>query len=114
MLATGSRPMVPPIPGLGDVPYFTNETIFANRTLPDHLIVIGGGPIGLEMAQAFRRLGSRVTVLEAAAFLAQDDPELSAIVVARLGAEGVDLRAPAKIARVERSVAGVAVIFDGG
>ena len=114
VLATGSRPMVPPIPGLGDVPYFTNETIFANRTLPDHLIVIGGGPIGLEMAQAFRRLGSRVTVLEAAAFLAQDDPELSAIVVARLGAEGVDLRAPAKIARVERSVAGIAVIFDGG
>ena len=84
MLATGSRPTAPPIPGLGDVPYLTNETVFANRTLPDHLIVIGGGPIGLEMAQAFRRLGARVTVLEAVGFLAKDDPELSAIVVARL------------------------------
>ena len=52
VLATGSRPTAPPIPGLSDVPYFTNETIFANRALPDHLIVIGGGPIGLEMAQA--------------------------------------------------------------
>ena len=59
MLATGSRPTAPPIPGLADVPYLTNETIFANRTLPDHLIVIGGGPIGLELAQAHRRLGAQ-------------------------------------------------------
>ncbi|TAJ34358.1 MAG: dihydrolipoamide dehydrogenase, partial [Reyranella sp.] len=92
VLATGSRPTLPPIPGLAETPHFTNETIFANRTLPAHLVVIGGGPIGLEMAQAFRRLGSRVTVLEAATFLAKDDPELSAIVVSRLRAEGVELR----------------------
>ena len=78
VLATGSRPAVPPIPGLAEAPYLTNETVFANRTLPSHLIVIGGGPIGLELAQAHRRLGARVTVLEAASFLAKDDPELSA------------------------------------
>ncbi|MFI5002201.1 MAG: dihydrolipoyl dehydrogenase family protein [Reyranellales bacterium] len=110
VLATGSRPTLPPIPGLAEAPHFTNETIFANRTLPGHLIVIGGGPIGLEMAQAFRRLGARVTVLEAATFLAKDDPELSAIVVQQLKAEGVDLRAGVKIARVE----GSAVVLEGG
>jgi pyruvate/2-oxoglutarate dehydrogenase complex dihydrolipoamide dehydrogenase (E3) component len=114
VIATGSRPTAPPIPGLGDVPYLTNETVFSNRTLPGHLIVIGGGPIGLELAQAYRRLGARVTVLEAASFLAKDDPELSAIVVARLRAEGVDLRAPVKIVRVERAPSGMTVVLDGG
>jgi pyruvate/2-oxoglutarate dehydrogenase complex dihydrolipoamide dehydrogenase (E3) component len=114
VLATGSRPAAPPIPGLSEVTYFTNETIFANRILPDHLLVIGGGPIGLEMAQAFRRLGSKVTVLEMAEFLAKDDPELSAIVVARLRQEGVDLRAKTKIARVERAASGAVVILDNG
>ena len=114
VLATGSKPAVPPIPGLSEVPYFTNETIFANRILPDHLLVIGGGPIGLEMAQAFRRLGSKVTVLEMADFLAKDDPELSAIVVARLRREGVDLRAKAKIARIERAASNAAVVLENG
>lgn len=110
VLATGSRPTAPPIPGLAETPHFTNETIFANRTLPRHLVVIGGGPIGLEMAQAFRRLGSRVTVLEAATFLAKDDPELSAIVVARLRAEGVDLHGGVRIANV---APGVVTLGDG-
>jgi pyruvate/2-oxoglutarate dehydrogenase complex dihydrolipoamide dehydrogenase (E3) component len=114
VLATGSRPTAPPISGLSDIPYLTNETIFANRTLPDHLVVIGGGPIGLEMAQAHRRLGARVTVLEAASFLPKDDPELAAIVLARLRAEGVDLRAPARIARIEHALGGLAVILEDG
>lgn len=114
VLATGSRPTAPPIPGLADVPYFTNETIFTNRILPDHLIVIGGGPIGLELAQAFRRLGAKVTVLEALGFLAKDDPELSAVVVARLKAEGVALRAPVKITRVERAPIGMTVTLEDG
>lgn len=114
VLATGSRPAAPPIPGLSDVPYLTNETLFSNRALPEHLIVIGGGPIGLEMAQAHRRLGARVTVLEAASFLPKDDPELSAIVVRRLAAEGVALRAPVTIARIERASAGLAVILHDG
>ena len=60
VIATGSTPFVPPIDGLASVPYFTNETIFSNRTRPDHLIIIGGGPIGVEMAQAHRRLGSNI------------------------------------------------------
>ena len=63
VIATGSSPMVPPIVGLDNVPYFTNETIFDNRTCPEHLLIIGGGPIGLELAQAHRRLGARVTVM---------------------------------------------------
>jgi pyruvate/2-oxoglutarate dehydrogenase complex dihydrolipoamide dehydrogenase (E3) component len=110
VLATGSRPAVPPIPGLAEAPYLTNETIFANRALPSHLIVIGGGPIGLELAQAFRRLGSRVTVLEVASFLARDDAELSAIVVQHLKDEGVELVAGARIARVD----GSDVILESG
>lgn len=110
VLATGSHPTLPPIPGLAETPHFTNETIFASRTLPSHLVVIGGGPIGLEMAQAFRRLGSRVTVLEAATFLAKDDPELAAVVVARLRAEGVDLRDGVRIGNV---APGAVTLGDG-
>ncbi|MDB5487418.1 MAG: merA [Reyranella sp.] len=114
VLATGSRPTLPPVPGLAEVPHFTNETIFANRTLPSHLVVLGGGPIGLEMAQAFRRLGARVTVLEAAACLAKDDPELAAIVVARLRDEGAELHEKTRVTQVERTSDGIAVLLEGG
>lgn len=89
IIATGSRPFIPPIPGLEAVPYLTNETIFALRDRPDHLLIIGGGPIGLEMAQAHRRLGCAVTVIEGAKAMGRDDPELAAIVLERLRAEGV-------------------------
>ena len=84
VIATGSRAGVPPIPGINDVPFFTNETIFKNRDLPKHLIIIGGGPIGMEMALAHRRLGAEVTVLEAFQPLAKDDPELTKVVLDRL------------------------------
>ncbi|WP_428676644.1 dihydrolipoyl dehydrogenase family protein [Reyranella sp.] len=114
VLATGSRPTVPPVPGLAEVPHFTNETIFANRILPSHLVVLGGGPIGLEMAQAFRRLGAKVTVLEAATCLAKDDPELAAIVVARLRREGVELHEKTKVARIERTAGGIAAVLEEG
>lgn len=114
VLATGSRPALPPVPGLAEVPHFTNETIFANRTLPSHLMVLGGGPIGVEMAQAFRRLGARVTVLEAATCLAKDDPELSAIVVARLRAEGIDIRERTRVSSVERTAGGIATVLESG
>ncbi|UYN94815.1 MAG: FAD-dependent oxidoreductase [Enhydrobacter sp.] len=110
VLATGSRPATPPIPGLAASPYLTNETVFANRVLPSHLVVIGGGPIGLELAQAHRRLGSRVTVLEAASFLSKDDPELATVALARLRREGVDLRDNATISRVE----GTSVVLESG
>jgi len=91
VIATGSSPFVPPIPGLENVPYDTNETIFQNMERPEHLIVIGGGPIGLEMAQAHRRLGSKVTVLEGFKALGKDDPEIAAIALDRLRAEGIEI-----------------------
>jgi pyruvate/2-oxoglutarate dehydrogenase complex dihydrolipoamide dehydrogenase (E3) component len=82
------------------VPYFTNETIFENGSQLDHLIIIGGGPIGLELAQAHLRLGTRVTVLEAMKALGKDDPELSEVVLTRLRAEGVEIREGALVERV--------------
>jgi pyruvate/2-oxoglutarate dehydrogenase complex dihydrolipoamide dehydrogenase (E3) component len=91
VVATGSRPSVPPIPGVDTVRHYTNETIFDLRVKPDHLVIIGGGPIGMEMAQAHRRLGCRVTVVEGARALGRDDPDCAAFVLARLRAEGVDI-----------------------
>jgi len=91
VVATGSSPLVPPIPGLSDVPYLTNESLFDLREQPGHLLIIGGGPIGMEMAQAHVRLGSKVTVLEGAKALGQDDPELAAIALERVRAEGVEI-----------------------
>ena len=91
VIATGSHPLVPRVPGLDEVPYLTNETIFALRERPAHLVIIGGGPIGLEMAQAHRRLGSAVTVIEGATALGRDDPEAASVVLARLQAEGVSV-----------------------
>lgn len=110
VIATGSSAAVPPIPGLATAGYLTNETIFANRQRLDHLIVVGGGPIGLEMAQAHRRLGSRVTVLEAERALAKEDPELSAVVLAALRREGVDVREGTTVERVEGGPGAVRVI----
>jgi len=100
VIATGSSPMVPPIDGLQSVPYLTNETIFDVTDLPRHLIIIGGGPIGIEMAQAFCRLGSQVTVLEMGAALPKDDPDLAAVVKRRLVAEGIELIEGAKVESV--------------
>ena len=91
VIATGSSPALPPIPGLEAVPYLTNETVFDLTTQPAHLVVIGAGPIGLELAQAFRRLGSAVTVLEAAQPLAREDAECAAILLDALAREGVEV-----------------------
>lgn len=109
VIATGSQPAMPPIEGLQDVSYLTNETLFSLTVRPEHLIVIGGGPIGCEMAQAHRRLGSRVTLLEAFTLLPKDDPDLVAIVRARLVAEGVDIRERAKVSSVSGRVGAIAV-----
>ena len=114
VIATGSTPAIPPVPGLESAPFFTNETIFDNAVRPEHLVVIGGGPVGLELAQAHRLLGSRVTVLEAGRALAKDDPELAALLLERLRADGVVLIEGARIAQVERAGEGVAVMFDYG
>lgn len=112
VIATGSTPAVPPIPGLDSGPYLTNETLFDLKELPARLVIIGAGPTGLEMAQAFRRLGSEVTVLEAAAPLAQDDPEAAAIVLAQLEREGVTIRSGVNVLHVSHIVHSVALTID--
>lgn len=115
VIATGSSPVAPPIPGLVGVPFFTNETIFDNRTLPAHLLVIGGGPIGLEMAQAHRLLGARVTILEAAPrIMLHDDPELVALLRQRLAADGVEIREAVEVKQVKAAGPGVAAILAAG
>lgn len=112
VVATGSSPLLPPIPGLDATPFFTNETIFENTERPDHLVIIGGGPIGMEMAQAHRRLGSKVTVLEGQKALGKDDPELAAIVLDRLRGEGIAIREGAKVGEVSASAAGITVRYE--
>lgn len=89
VIATGSRPAIPPIPGLESVPYFTNDTIFGKDFIPPHLAIIGGGPVGLELAQAHRRLGAKVTLIEMARILPHEDEEAVAVVRAALVREGV-------------------------
>jgi len=106
VLATGSSAFVPPIKGLDQVPYFTNENIFDNREPVEQLIVIGGGPIGMELAQAHRRLGAKVTVLEMARLLIKDDPELTRIVIERLQHEGVEFIEGGRKLVLERNVDG--------
>lgn len=101
VIATGSSPAIPPIPGIETGPYFTNETIFDNQTKLNHLIIIGAGPVGLELAQAYLRLGSQVTVVEALKALRKDDPELAEIVLRKLRAEGVAIKEGANVERIE-------------
>ena len=112
VIATGSAPGVPPIPGLNSVPYLTNETIFDNKVLPDPLIIIGGGPIGMEMAQAHARLGAKVTVLEAFSPLAKDDPELTKFVINQVVEDGVRIMSGAKIVSVAQNGADIVVEVD--
>jgi len=113
VIATGSSPALPPIAGLETVPYLTNETVFDLTARPEHLIVIGAGAIGLELAQAFRRLGAAVTVLEAGEPLAHEDGECAAIVLDALAREGVIVRSNVAVARVEGTGSKVKVILAG-
>ena len=109
VVATGSGPMVPPIPGLDGVPYLTNETLFDLTERPDHLIVIGGGPIGCELAQAQRHLGADVTVLEMATIMPKDDPDLVDIVRQQLLSDGVTLKEGAQVTGVSGTGGAVTV-----
>lgn len=106
VVATGSRAFIPPIEGLAATPHLTNETIFDLEACPEHLLIIGGGPIGLELGLAFRRLGARVTVFEAAEILAKEEPEAAACVRAALAREDVALleRTEVKSVRSENGV----------
>lgn len=101
VIATGSSAAVPPIPGLDTVPYLTNESVFELTEAPSRLIVLGGGPIGVELGQAFRRLGSEVVIVEADKILGREDPVAAAIVIDQLRADGVELIAGRKAIRVE-------------
>ncbi len=109
VVATGSRPIIPPIPGLDEVRYFTNETIFDVNERIQHLIVLGGGPIGVELAQAHKMLGSHVTMIDTASFLGHEDDEATQVLLKRLEGAQVMLRPGTRVERVERSVQGVAV-----
>ena len=102
VVATGSAAFVPPIKGLDSVPYLTNESIFENTKKMGHLVIIGGGPIGMEMAQAHKRLGCEVTVLEGAKALGKDDPELTAILLEKLRDEGINIIEDAMVANVTK------------
>lgn len=113
VVATGSSPFIPPIPGLAEIEFLTNESVFDLARLPSRLVVIGGGPIGMEMAQAFGRLGSAVTVVEAFAALGREDPELAAVALGAIRAEGVDIRENTAVTRVEKREDGVRVHVDG-
>ncbi|WP_299898988.1 FAD-dependent oxidoreductase [uncultured Ruegeria sp.] len=114
VIATGSSPLVPPIPGLDTVPYYTNETTFDLRERPDHLLIIGGGPIGMEMAQAHIRLGSKVTVVEGLTALGKDDPEAASVVLDTLRSEGVDIHENALVAQVRGTEGAVEVVTENG
>ncbi|MEW6490051.1 MAG: FAD-dependent oxidoreductase [Thermodesulfobacteriota bacterium] len=108
VVATGSRPALPPMEGLAETPHWTNETVFSQTRLPDRLLVLGGGPIGLELAQAFQRLGSRVAVVE---FLDQilgpEDADVAAVLRQRLEAEGMEILTGTKAVKAERHGDGV-------
>jgi pyruvate/2-oxoglutarate dehydrogenase complex dihydrolipoamide dehydrogenase (E3) component len=112
VVATGSSPAVPSIPGLAEAPHLTNETVFELTERPEHLIVIGGGPIGCELAQAHRRLGAGVTVLELFRILPKDDPDAVRIVREQLRAEGIDLREGVQVKGVAPEGNGIAVTLE--
>jgi pyruvate/2-oxoglutarate dehydrogenase complex dihydrolipoamide dehydrogenase (E3) component len=114
VIAIGAAPIVPPIPGLDAVPYMTNETVFTNRELPRHLIVIGGGAVGVEMAQAHRRFGAEVTIVDAGPILPREDAELAAALIGRLAEEAIAARASTAIARIEREDTDIAVVLADG
>jgi pyruvate/2-oxoglutarate dehydrogenase complex dihydrolipoamide dehydrogenase (E3) component len=100
VIATGSQPSRPPVPGLAATPHLTNETIFGLGRLPAHLIILGGGPVGVEMAVAHRRLGARVSLVQRRDILPRDDAELVAVVRNRLVAEGIALYEQATVRQV--------------
>ena len=114
VISTGSRPFVPPIPGLDGVPYETNETIFDLVEAPKHLLIIGGGPIGLEMAEAHRALGCEVTVIEGATALGKDDPELAAVVLDSLRGQGIAIEEGAMAKEVRGQAGAIEVEAQDG
>ena len=114
IVATGSSPFVPCIPNLERVPYETNESIFELRDRPDHLVIIGAGPIGLEMAQAHRRLGCHVTVLEGMKALSRSNPDHAAIIIQQLKNEGITIHEGTAAEKIEGKLGAVTVHASNG
>ena len=114
VIAVGSRASAPPIPGLADTPYLTNETIFSMKKQPKKLLVIGAGPIGLELGQALKRLGSEVAIIDIAAPLGRSEPEHAEVLVNALKDEGVEFYAPAKTKLIRKTKTGVAIDLEDG
>jgi pyruvate/2-oxoglutarate dehydrogenase complex dihydrolipoamide dehydrogenase (E3) component len=115
VIATGSQPLIPPIAGLDEAGYLTNEDLFSLRNLPARLVVLGGGPVGLEMAQAVARLGSRVTLVERLPhLLPQEDPEVADALHARLESEGMVIHTSTTVERVSRNADATQVECTGG
>ncbi len=114
VVAVGSRASAPPIPGLDSVDYATNENIFSLDTFPSHLLVVGAGPIGLEMGQTFRRLGAEVTIIDIAAPLGRNEPEHAQVLVEAIASEGVTFHAPAVTKEVRKTKTGVEVELEDG
>lgn len=114
VVATGARPLVPPIPGLGAVPYVTSDTLWDLRALPRRFLVLGGGPIGCELAQAFARFGSAVTVVEMAErLLPREDADAGAVLAARFASEGITVAVGHRALRVERDGEGGRLVCAG-
>ncbi|MGB3723441.1 MAG: FAD-dependent oxidoreductase, partial [Pacificimonas sp.] len=114
VIATGSRARIFPIPGLDEVDHLTNETIWALTERPGHLLILGGGNIGVEMAQAFRRLGSKVTIVEKNEIMANDDRELVAVVHKALSAEGVAIHENTDVSKIRKTATGITIDFERG
>ena len=114
VIATGSKPAIPPIDGLDETPFLTNETVFDLDVLPDHLVIVGGGAIGVEMAQAFRRLGSAVTVIERQTLLGRDDRDAAELVTAQLRKEGVTLECGRDVTHAAAHDASIILRLDDG
>lgn len=114
VIATGSRASAPPIPGLDVTPYLTNETIFSVETLPEKLLIIGAGPIGLELGQAFVRLGSQVEIIDIVPPLGRNEPEHADILVQALKDEGIVFHTPAETKLIRKTDGGVAIDLEDG
>ena len=112
VVATGARAAAPPIPGLSDVDYLTNETVFSLTSLPRHLVVIGAGPVGCELAQSFARFGAQVTVVsDSLTIMPREDPDAAAVVHAALERDGIRLVLGAKVTRVAAAFGGEKVVY---
>jgi pyruvate/2-oxoglutarate dehydrogenase complex dihydrolipoamide dehydrogenase (E3) component/uncharacterized membrane protein YdjX (TVP38/TMEM64 family) len=114
VIATGARPLVPDMPGLAEADYLTSDTVWTLRERPERLLVVGGGPIGCELAQSFARLGCRVTVVHSRpGLLPKEDPQAGALLLERFHAEGVDVRLDHRAKRVEATGPAGTLYCDG-